>query len=104
MPIHFETAAEREALTGAWGDTATTDAGATVAGQYNEPTAEALLMEARAPTFLASLTAMEAAAVAVGTAITQVSTFSGQTRGPFKVISWDLSEDGNFVTAGLQST
>ncbi len=104
MPLHFETAAERAALTEAWGDTATTDTGASVRGQYNEPSADVSLMQARAPEFIASLAALEAASVAVGVTLSTVTTFAGRTLGPFKVISWDRAEDGNFVTIGLQQT
>lgn len=104
MPLLFETDAERATLTEAWGDTAYTDTGLSICGQYNEPSAEALLMEARAPEFFASLTAFEAASAGVGTTLASVNTFSGRSYGPFKIISWERSEDGNFITAGLQST
>lgn len=100
----IESAAEREALTAAWGDVATTAAGASVRGQFDEPQAEDLLIEGTAPTFLASLTELEGASVAIGTDITSVATFDGRTRGPFRVVRWQAVEDGAFIQIALQQT
>lgn len=98
----IETASEREALTAAWGDVATTAAGASVRGQYDEPQAEDLLTEGTAPTFLASLNEWNAASVAIGTDITAITTYDGRSQGPFRVARWQVESDGAFVTVGLQ--
>ena len=98
----IESAAEREALTAAWGDIATTVAGARVRGQFDEPQAEDLLVEGTAPTFLASLTELTTASVGNGTELTTVTTYDGRTRGPFRVARWQVESDGAFVTVGLQ--
>ena len=87
MPLVFETDAEREALTAAWGDCAAVGS-FTVRGQYEEPQAEDLLVEGTAPTFLASLAELEAASVAIGTIFDSVTTFDGRSRGPFRVVRW----------------
>lgn len=97
----FETAREREALTGAWGDFATV-AGVRLAGQYNEPSADDLFVEGQAPTFLASLSELNRGNVGIGTTIDRVDTFDGRARGPFLVTRWQTSEDGAFITVALQ--
>ena len=101
MPLHFETDAERELLTAAWGDRAAVGA-SVVRGQYDEPQAEDLLVEGTAPTFLASLAELGAASVGIGTTINSVTTHDGRTRGPFLVVRWQVADDGAFVLLGLQ--
>ena len=104
MPLLFETDAERAALTEAWGDTATTDAGAIVCGQYDDPQAEDLLIEGTAPTFMSSLAAFQAASVSIGTTFSSVVTQDRRKLGPFTVVRWQSEEDGAFVRVMLNVT
>lgn len=101
MPLQFETAAERVMLDEAWGDTAYTDTGFRICGRYDDPQAEDLLVEGTAPTFGASLAALKAANVSIGSTFSSVTTQDGRTLGPFVVVRWQSEEDGAFILLAL---
>ena len=99
----IESAAERAALASAWGDTAVVG-NQSIPGQYEEPYGDVLGMEGTGPTFLALQSDLAAASVANGTDLDSVSTFTGRTLGPFRVVSTQPQADGAFVLLGLQQT
>ena len=98
----IETAAERAALASVWGDTLTTDAGACVPGQYVEPQADDQFVEGTSPTFYSSLYALTNASIGLRTTALTVETHYNQARGPFKVVGWEVQDDGAYVLLRLQ--
>ena len=99
----METARERAGLAGFSGEFANVGA-VTVSGHYEEPQAEDQLVEGTAPTFLTARGFLEAASITIGTTIDSIQTQDGRTVGPFKVVRWQVVEDGAFVNLALQQT
>ena len=97
----IETAAERQALAGVWGDCAYIGA-EQIPGLYESPQAEDLLVEGIAPTFESTAASLAAASVAVNTIIDRIETHDGRTVGPYRVRRWASQDDGAFVVLGLE--
>lgn len=69
---------------------------------FNDETAESLLMEGTSPELLCSASRLEAAGVSLQTTIDKIVTYDGRVKGPYRVVRWQVQDDGAFVLAGLQ--
>lgn len=69
---------------------------------FDDEQAESLLMEGTAPQILCSAARLAANGVVLGTTIDLVETYDGRNKGPYKVVRWQVQQDGAFIVAGLQ--
>ena len=99
----FESTEERIAFASVWQETARVG-NVDVPGLFEEPQVEDLLIEGTAPTFMSSRELLTDAGITIGITIDSITTLTGDTRGPFRVVRWQVESDGAFVTLALQQT